>query len=294
MGRGVRGEKIFFDDKSKVYFLTILEEKTIQFKQRLLAYCVMDNHYHLVIQNTSGKLSDLMKQLNGQYGMYYRKRRGGIGYVFQSRFKSTLIQEDRYLRIAIIYVLLNPVRKGFVEDPWEYPWSSINEYFLGSVSPIVDNRFVEESFDTEQNMEELLKEWLHVELPIRHTRMGEVLGDEAFLKGSSKKYDRRKEDVETPVDKAHRMRKDNGSFETAEDVITAFEREKGIRITEMDLDSHRGKALRAELLVLLKDRAGLGYSKIIEYPLFQSLKYSSLGQLYRRARKKLRKASGGW
>ena len=287
MNRGVRGEKIFFDDRSRAYFVTILEEKIFQFKQKLLAFCIMDNHYHLVMQNTSGKFSDLLKQLNGQYGMYYRKRRGGIGYVFQSRFKSTLIQEDKYLRMAIIYVLLNPVRKGLVENPWEYSWSSINEYFSGGVSAIVDNRFVEELFESERIMNGLLKEWLRVELPVRHTRMGEILGDEAFQKGSSRKYDRRKENGERVVDKSHRMRRSDGLFERADDVIASFENAKGIKIEELDLSSHRGKVLRAELLVLLKDEAGLPYSKIIEYPLFQSLKYSSLGQLYRRAKGKL-------
>ncbi len=290
MNRGIRGEKIFFDSKSRAYFTTILEEKILQFKQRLLAYCLMGNHYHLVIQNTSGKLSDTMKQLNGQYGMYYRKRHGGIGYVFQSRFKSTLIQQDKYLRMAIIYVLLNPVRGGLLKNPWEYSWSSINEYYSGSISSLVDNKSVEDLFETERNLKRQLQEWIHVELPVRHTRMGDVLGDEAFLKGSRKKCDRRKNENEGAT---HRMRKDDYHFENMADVIAAFEYDKGIKIAEMDLSSHRGKALRAELLVLLRDRAGLEYSDIIEYSLFQSLKYSSLGQLYKRAKQKIREGREG-
>lgn len=289
MNRGVRGEKIFFDKKSRAYFITILEEKMRQFKQRLLAYCLMDNHYHLVMQNTSGKFSDLMKQLNGQYGMYYRKRRGGIGYVFQSRFKSTLIQEDAYLRMAIIYVLLNPVRRGLLANPWDYTWSSVNDYYSGCSSLLVDNKYVEELFETEENMKVQLQEWIHIELPVRHTRMGDILGDETFLQGAKKKYDRRKSEDTLAT---HRMRKNEYQFRNMVDVIAMFERDRGIKIMEIDLGSHRGKAMRAELLVLLRDRAGLDYSEIIEHPLFQSLKYSSLGQLYKRAKQKTREKNG--
>jgi len=70
----------------------------------------MDNHYHLVLDNSSGKMSEYFKRLNGQYGMYYRKITGGKGYVFQGRFNSTLIEKDAYLLHSIAYLLRNPVR----------------------------------------------------------------------------------------------------------------------------------------------------------------------------------------
>ncbi len=79
-------------------------------KIRLFAYCIMDNHYHLVLENASDRLSDFQMLLNVQYGMYYRKMEGGKGYVFQSRFKSTLIENDSYLIQSIRYLLRNPVR----------------------------------------------------------------------------------------------------------------------------------------------------------------------------------------
>lgn len=279
MNRGIRGEKIFFDNRARAYFLMTLEEKIGMLKLKLLAYCLMDNHYHLIIQNTSGRLSDFMKQLNGQYGMYYRKRRGGSGYVFQSRFKSTLIQEDRYLEMAIIYVLLNPVRKALTNSPWVYEWSSASEYFTGNISSLVDNQFVEEIFETKAVLNKRLAEWQNRELPVAYTRMGEVIGDGSFMKSAVAKFDRRKHSGAS-----HNMRRKESFFKGGVQVIKEFEAQKGIKIADIDIGTHRGKALRAELLVLLKDKAGLKYSEIIAYPLFKSLKYSSLGKLYRRAR----------
>lgn len=82
MNRGYDGKHIFEGNKNKSQFLEYLEEASKQMKIRLFAYCIMDNHYHLVLENSSGKMSDFAKLLNGQYGMYYRKMYGGKGYVF--------------------------------------------------------------------------------------------------------------------------------------------------------------------------------------------------------------------
>lgn len=279
MNRSIRGEKIFFDNKAGAYFMMLLEEKIGLLKQRILAYCLMDSHYHLIMQNTSGRLSDFMRQLNGQYGMYFRKRVGGAGYVFQSRFKSTLIQEDRYLEMAIIYVLLNPVRKKLVASPWDYEWSSVREYFTGRDSSLVDNRFVEELFQTEINLKQRLTEWANIELPVSDTRMGEVIGDSAFIDFAVRKFNRRK-----GAETSDKVTMDDRKFQDVAQVIEHFEISKGIKIDEIDIGNHQGKALRAELLVLLKDKAGLKYSDIVASPLYSSLKYSSLGKLYRRAK----------
>ena len=81
MNRGLEGRRIFSGDKAKYDFLYLLNEKSKKTKIRLLAYCLMDNHYHLIVQNDSGKLSEFMKQLNGHYGIIYRKREGEKGYL---------------------------------------------------------------------------------------------------------------------------------------------------------------------------------------------------------------------
>lgn len=283
MNRGIKGEDIFYSNKLKDYFSKILEEKSKGLKIKLLAYCVMDNHYHLILQNSSGMMSDFVKQLNGQYGIYYRKIEGGKGYVFQSRFKSTLIQEDAYLDISIIYVLLNPVRAGIVDEANKYRWSSIGKYFKGEGSELVDNEIVEELFKSKMGMNKLLKDWYEKDLPIKKTILGEVLGDDEFLDKAMKKFDRRKEES-----KSERKRKDDYIFEPVEKVIKGFEKDKGVSVEGININSRRGKNLRDELLLLMKDKSGLKYTEIIGYPPFKSLKYSSLSHLYKRAKNRIK------
>jgi len=286
MNRGVRGEDIFLDNRGKDYFLSILKEKSKKLRIKLLAYCIMNNHYHLILQNTSDRLSSFMKQLNSQYGIYYRKKEGGKGYVFQGRYKSTLIQEDRYLDMAIIYVLLNPVRAGRVFDPYNYRWSSIQDYFSDLNSDIVDNKFVEDLFKSRDKFIKLLEEWGNEDVEVKNTRLGPIIGDKGFIKKSIKRFDRRK-----LKGKSERKRRKDYIFEPAEETIIGFEKDKGIKVEDININSVSGKRLRGELLVLLKDRTGLKYTEILKYPLFRPLKYSSLGKLYIRARKRIEENS---
>ena len=136
MNRGIRGEYIFPDDGDKRTFLAILSKKAKLLGVRLIGYCVMNNHYHVLLENSSGRMSSLLKVVNGAYGIYYRRKHGGKGYVFQNRFKSTLIQDDSYLRLAILYLLQNPVRAGLVANCIEYPWSSAGEY-MGKAKQVI-------------------------------------------------------------------------------------------------------------------------------------------------------------
>jgi len=284
MNRGLEGKSIFVGDKAKYDFLYLLNEKSKKMKIRMLAYCLMDNHYHLILQNSSGKLSEFMKQLNGHYGIIYRKREGEKGYVFQGRYKSTLIQEGPYLRMSIIYVLLNPVRAGIAADPYEYKWSSIGEYFTSKKKNkyIVDKEFIEEIFQSKHVFNELFEEWAGIDMPIEKTRFGRIIGGKDFKEKALKKYDRR-----TKEGNSKRMRKEDYIFESAETIIEKFEKDKKLKIGNINTNTLEGKKLRAELLILLKDKAGLTYKEIIEYPVFKPLKYLSLGQLYKRASKNL-------
>src|SRR4030042_1581932 len=109
MNRGIEGLAIFSEDYLKEKFIEFLSDKQEKLKIHLFAYCVMDNHYHLVLENTGGRMGNFMKQLNGQFGTFYRKQVKGRGYVFQNRFKSILIQDTTYLQMAVAYVLRNPV-----------------------------------------------------------------------------------------------------------------------------------------------------------------------------------------
>ncbi len=282
MNRGINGEKIFNDDNLKSVFLKMLKEKSKKLKIRLFAYCIMDNHFHLVLENSSGRMSDFFRQLNGKFAMYYRKKEGGRGYVFQDRFKSTLIENDSYLITSILYMLLNPVRAGIVEKYDEYEWSSINEYFRQERSELIDSDFVNLLFGNKKNLNQQVISNIDMSLKTVDISYGNVLGNKDFEAKIEKKFERRKK-----LDAVKRRRSDDRYFEPVEKVIQKFEKVISMRIEEINIDSHDGKRLRGELLVRLKDLAGLKYKEIIELSIFSDLQYGSMGSLYKSTKKRI-------
>jgi len=218
MNRGYNGNHIFEGNKNKSQFLDYLEETAKKMKIRLFAYCVLDNHYHLVLENSSGRMSDFAKLLNGQYGSYYRKMAGGKGYVFQSRFKSTIIENEGYLIKSIEYCLQNPVRAGIVSHAEHYIWSSAGFYFQNpdQKTEIVDAEFVNQLFGSKENLLKHLASLGNRELSVKITKHGDVLGSESFLKLALKKHNRR----QRPTDKSIGVqRKDDRFFEPLEKVL---------------------------------------------------------------------------
>jgi REP element-mobilizing transposase RayT len=283
MNRGHGGEEIFEGIKNKVQFLDFLEDLSGRLKIRIIAYCIMNNHFHMILENTSGKLSEFMKRLNGLYGMYYRKESGGKGYVFQNRYHSTLIDTDAYLLHAIAYLLRNPVRAGIVKCAEDYKWSSIGAYYSDKGEGIVDAEFVNELFGTKSELISAIHTKGVYELPVRPTKYGEVLGGKAFLEEAIKKYDRRAR----PTDQSQgAQRSDDGYFDPIEKIIMEFEKKSGKKIEEIDTNTYEGKRQRAKFLVLLKDKSGLTYKEISKFDIFSGLNFDSLRSIYRNMRKR--------
>ncbi|MCP5419013.1 MAG: transposase [Gammaproteobacteria bacterium] len=122
--RGDRQESIYEDDTDREAFLTVLAEVVERFHWTCHAYCLMPNHYHLVIETAEANLSKGMRQMNGVYTQASNRRHGRAGHLFQGRYKGILVDKDAYLMELSRYVVLNPVRAGMVESPEEWPWSS--------------------------------------------------------------------------------------------------------------------------------------------------------------------------
>lgn len=282
MNRGIRGEDILSDDKMKDEFLRILKRKANLHRIKVFTYCIMDNHYHLIIEDRESRLSDFMKHLNGHYGKYFRRRAGGKGYVFQGRYKSILIQDDTYLMMAIAYVLLNPIRAGIDNNPYDYRWSSIGEYFTNESSNITNNEDVEELFQSKENLGNFLSDWIGKDLPVKETRYGNFLGGEGFIQESLDKFNRRRDNEESS-----RKRKKDYILRTPDEIVRNFEDEIGKKIEEIKVHRRKGKHLRNKLLIMLREEAGIKYSEIIKYKPFRSLKYSSMGKLYKRTKEKI-------
>ncbi len=122
--RGNEKKPVFKDDPDRETFLRTLQHVCKRYNWLCHAYCLMDNHYHLLIETPDGNLSLGMRQLNGVYTQLFNNRHQRTGHLFQGRFKGILIQKDSYLLEVCRYVVLNPVRARMIERPERWKWSS--------------------------------------------------------------------------------------------------------------------------------------------------------------------------
>jgi len=281
MNRGLDGKFIFDSVDLKKGFLDLLKEKSEKLKIRIFAFCILGNHFHIILQNSSGEMSEFMKVLSGTYGHFYHRTVGGEGYVFQGRYNSTIIENESYLMNAIGYVLANPVRAKLEKNPFEYNWSSIHECYSGKTSDTIDNHFIEELFGGFDELKQCIYKFIKTELPVKRTKFGGVYGTDGFYEAALKKYDRRKRS-----EYKHFKRDEDFDFTPVEQIINYFENKYQVKIDSIDTRTRSGKQLRGELLVLLRDRSNMKYKEIGKLVPFFDIHFSSLRGLYRRMAKK--------
>jgi REP element-mobilizing transposase RayT len=126
--RGNNRQKIFLDDRDKKRFLAVLEQAVARFRLKLIAFCLMDNHYHLFLRTPDANLSRAMHWINATYTTRFHRRHSRSGHLFQGRFKAVLVCEDSHWINLSVYVHLNPVRAGMAVGPADYEWSSFKDY----------------------------------------------------------------------------------------------------------------------------------------------------------------------
>jgi len=122
--RGDRREDIYDDDVDRASFLSLLNDVCESYNWDCHGYCLMSNHYHLLIETVEPNLSAGMRQLNGVYSQKYNNRHNKVGHVFQGRYTSILVEKESYLLELTRYIVLNPVRAKMVARAAEWPWSS--------------------------------------------------------------------------------------------------------------------------------------------------------------------------
>lgn len=132
--RGNERKDVFKSQRDRGKFLEYLESATVRYGASIHVYCLMSNHYHLLIETPGGNLSQIMRHINGAYTNYFNAKRKRSGHLFQGRYKALLLEADAYATEVSRYVHLNPVRVGIVATPEEYQWSSYRAY-IGQGKP---------------------------------------------------------------------------------------------------------------------------------------------------------------
>ncbi|MCB1936220.1 MAG: transposase [Nitrosomonas sp.] len=204
--RGDRRENIYEDDDDRLRFLEILGTVVADYNWLCHGYCLMDNHYHLIIETPDGNLSKGMRQLNGVYTQASNRRHGRSGHLFQGRYKAILVDKDRYLLELSRYVVLNPLRaKCMINRLEDWPWSSYlttagdapkpewltTDWILslfGKRKKIAMERYRQFVLEGVQHQAEL---WSNLKGQI-------YLGDEAFVTKMQKRIGKEKDDLNIP------------------------------------------------------------------------------------------------
>ena len=124
LNRGRRAEKIFIDKRDYELFVDLLQETVEMWNIRLAAYCLMPNHYHLLVQTPDANISRSMRHINGVYTQRFNRRHQCDGQLFRGRYKSILVDGDSYLLQLVRYIHRNPLQAGLVGRLSDYVWSS--------------------------------------------------------------------------------------------------------------------------------------------------------------------------
>jgi len=122
--RGNARQRIYLDEEDRRAYLDLLGKEVGQQGWCCYAYCLMDNHYHLLIETPEPNLVAGMRRLNGVYTQAFNRRHRRVGHLFQGRYKAIVVDKDAYLRELCRYIVLNPVRAKAVKRPERWPWSS--------------------------------------------------------------------------------------------------------------------------------------------------------------------------
>lgn len=203
--RGDRREDIFEDDQDRLTFLKTLEQVINQFNWTCYAWCMMDNHYHLLIQTPDGNLSKGMRQLNGVYTQASNRRHRRVGHLFQGRFKAILVDKDAYLLELARYIVFNPVRAGMVKAPKDWAWSSYRASMGLEPAPpwLAEDgllaMFAKRRSLAQQRYEQFVSEGIKVDSPWANLKGQVFLGDEQFVTRMQAHIQTGKDDVQIPL-----------------------------------------------------------------------------------------------
>ena len=166
--RTVRRLPLFVSERDALAFLSLLDhvtDKTARWK--VLAFCLMPNHFHLVVEAEIAELSIAMHRVNGLYAQRFNREHGYRGHLFQGRFHAMPILAEGHLPASVRYVLLNPVRAGLCERPEQWRWSSYRASIALASCPrfLAHERLASALGTTPAKVQEVLREFVDSALP---------------------------------------------------------------------------------------------------------------------------------
>lgn len=132
--RGNERKDVYKSKRDREKFFEYLDSATQRYDAVIHAFCLMTNHYHLLIETPSGNLPQIMRHINGAYTTYFNLKRARSGHLLQGRYKAILVEIDEYAKELSRYIHLNPVRAKMVKTPEEYEWSSY-QFYIGKKKP---------------------------------------------------------------------------------------------------------------------------------------------------------------
>jgi len=200
--RGNGKQKIFFKDNDRKIFLNLLWEVVERERWICYAYCLMDNHYHLLVETKRPNLSRGMRELNGIYAQKLNYIKNSVGHVFQSRYKSILVEKDNYLLELCRYIVLNPVRAKMVRNPEDWKWSSYRATLgLKEAPRHLNTAWVLYNFDenikkSKKKYEKFVLEGIGKESPWRELRGSIFLGSKRFAEKHEERLSEKEEEKE--------------------------------------------------------------------------------------------------
>ena len=167
INRGVAKNNIYLCDDDFLKFLEIVQEASIEYKFEIYSYCLMKNHYHLLLKTTSENLSTLMQKINSRYSIYFNKKYNRVGPLWQGRFKSWYVYDENYLDTLVRYIELNPIKANITKKIGEYKWamSSNNMNFSMLNYELIEKIDFDKNFD--ENEQKKLNDFLNQKLEIK-------------------------------------------------------------------------------------------------------------------------------
>jgi REP element-mobilizing transposase RayT len=196
--RGNEQKDIFKSQRDREKFLEYLESATNRYGAVIHAWCLMSNHYHLLLETPDGNLSQIMRHINGAYTTYFNIKRKRFGHLFQGRYKAILVEADEYATALSRYIHLNPVRvrATMVTRPEEYKWSSYRSYIgLDKAADWLKTDFIlgyfgDKGSNAQSRYRKFVEDLLGIEYdsPLKATVASTLLGSEDFVRDISGKH----------------------------------------------------------------------------------------------------------